>query len=1424
MSLSDSHKVFNPRNHPVDLVSAFMRFQRKFGYVYDGENRVPPSTITEAAQVSEWKEKDKARLFLSRAVSDEFLDDFENAVPETDRTGIKFSDLVDKIKTRYTPTSNKVHNHYIFHRIVQKPDETFDDFCHRVRSEAELCDFKCQSDTCTVKETLIRDQILVGTTNESIRGEALRKQWSLEDLLKEGRVTEASLIAASEIKAEPPHQSGLQNINRAAGPYSSKGKKKFKPDKKDSSTSRKFLCWKCEDSKCQGYNKCKYASKECKNCKKHGHSSRSRLCPSNKKKFEKHDGRNGKRKANRTRVLSDESSSEDEDDTSSSGDEVCAVKAEGLKILTVKVKRKKLLKSCNAASIRGGRRQKPRKQGAKKDFHTTVIINGVPVVALADTGADVNVMSKAKAKAIGLKWVKSRIKLRPYGSKPIKICGIYHGPVKFDETVVNAQIFIVKRPLETLLSGETAEELGIVSFHGINSMKEDAVEVDKVVDEKYPTTDNPRVKAILEKRSKSFYSRIGKCKNMKISLHEKEETKSRSGNIQPERSIPFHLREKFDASVDKLIKEGVFEEHEGPTEWISNPVIVPKDNDIRVTVDYRNVNKHLLNTHCPIPRIDDIRASMNGCKYFSKLDLRQAFFQFELTEESKKYTVFYANGRLLRNNRLSQGLLPASSELNKALKQLLGHIPEVFMIHDDILIATETEEEQYAVLDKILQLLEESGLTLNGEKCIFVSQDIPFWGMRFTKDGIKPDPAKCKAFQEMDPPTRKEDVASFISMLTAHSRFIPMFSSLTANIRSLQKRDVKFEWSDVHQKEFDTIKEHFKETTTLSYFDTNLPTWIFVDASYAGLGAVLAQDKDIDNTTAIAFASRATTPIERRYPQIDLEAMSVDFGLRRFREYCVGAENINVVTDHRPLKAIFENKRLGSIRIDRTKLRHQDINFNIIWRKGKLNPADYLSRHPAVTEKFEEEAAEDAKLLYCLHNNSFVKKDITIERIQEETKKDATLQSLIHHIHLNTAPDTPELGYFKNIFHELSISATGLVLRQHRIVLPQSLHGYAVSKAHSMGHFGCSGIKRQIRNHFDLQHLDSIVNQEVATCEDCQLFTRKTVKAPLVPVFVPSRAWEYVSIDFFGPMPDGSYVLVVQDLCTKYPVAVLMRKGTTAKQTINAIDQIFTNFGRPTRYRSDNGPPFSSHEFQGYMEDIGILRDLSYAYRPQSNPVETWMKPLGKCLRIASRNHRDKETAIRELLLAYRTTPHPATGLSPGEMLFRHGFRGTYPNRKACSEEEFSTAVEKMKKDKVVRCDKINESVKRKDQKFEVGQWVLVSRKQRNKFDPLFLEEPWIIEAVSKTGATVHNPQRTKTKSVHLDDIKLYRQKQHTTGITQDATFTLPAQPQGDSVAVDQPLNTAGAEEDEDPTPQPTRRSTRKKTNTRDTKYKDFTT
>ena len=80
-------------------------------------------------------------------------------------------------------------------------------------SEAELCEFKCVSDACNVRDTLIRDQLIVGTHSETIRQDALKNQWQLDDLIKNGRITESGVIAASEIKTETKY-----DVNRTRTP------------------------------------------------------------------------------------------------------------------------------------------------------------------------------------------------------------------------------------------------------------------------------------------------------------------------------------------------------------------------------------------------------------------------------------------------------------------------------------------------------------------------------------------------------------------------------------------------------------------------------------------------------------------------------------------------------------------------------------------------------------------------------------------------------------------------------------------------------------------------------------------------------------------------------------------------------------------------------------------------------------------------------------------------------------------------------------------------------------------------------------------------------------------------------------------------------------------------------------------------------
>ena len=182
-------------------------------------------------------------------------------------------------------------------------------------------------------------------------------------------------------------------------------------------------------------------------------------------------------------------------------------------------------------------------------------------------------------------------------------------------------------------------------------------------------------------------------------------------------------------------------------------------------------------------------------------------------------------------------------------------------------------------------------------------------------------------------------------MIKSNAEFIANLSSLTSNLRALTEKHKKFNWTKTHQQEFDHIKAVFCKDAINRFFDPNQPTYLFVDAHYTGLGAISAQGPSIQKCLPVAIASRATSKIEKRYPQLDLEGLAVDFGLHRFQQYIIGGPAITIVTDHKPFVSIFHNKHLGSLHLDRIKLHHQNVKYNLIWQKGAINPADYISCH-----------------------------------------------------------------------------------------------------------------------------------------------------------------------------------------------------------------------------------------------------------------------------------------------------------------------------------------------------------------------------------------------------------------------------------------------------------------------------------------------
>ena len=117
---------------------------------------------------------------------------------------------------------------------------------------------------------------------------------------------------------------------------------------------------------------------------------------------------------------------------------------------------------------------------------------------------------------------------------------------------------------------------------------------------------------------------------------------------------------------------------------------------------------------------------LGGSVIFSKLDFRSAFWQLELDKASRQMTIFNVNNKLYRYKRLTMGLKPAQGELNAALAPLFAHIPNAHLIHDDLIIGSQNDEQHIHDLDQVLQAVESAGLTLNKTKCFFAASEIKF--------------------------------------------------------------------------------------------------------------------------------------------------------------------------------------------------------------------------------------------------------------------------------------------------------------------------------------------------------------------------------------------------------------------------------------------------------------------------------------------------------------------------------------------------------------------------------------------------------------------------------------------------------------------------------------------------------------------------
>ena len=1023
---------FNPDEHPEDTLKA-EEFCQIFELRYEAQYPDPPKVsmdsaiqrwkvehITAEAQDptpnleqydvirEDWRSKDKVAKILGMFSSNRLYEDWKVAQPDEDiRKRAGWNTFVRDMKLFYKPTENPTLMHYHFRTLQQASDETFPAFCNRVVKEAKHCEFKCSHEDCTAENIAVRDQIIIGLKDNEIREEALKKSWNLQTLRTEGMKIESAARSGAEINGE--------NTVNKMGKYSSRNINSSKKCSTSTETAKKMIvCFNCghqiSGSITKHKKQCPAKNAKCSNCGKNGHYAS--VCKSKKD----------------VRTMDDEQQAEDKEEDDDN--ENYCINIFRLKKASVKPQLRSRSKS-------------------KNDFKVDVVINNALDTVIADTGARISVCGTVQAKKWGLlsKMLPSTKRIKPYKSTPIKVYGEARCAVTFGNSSVPVIWHIISGSCEPILDGKAALQLGIITFNAQEQTFQPVLMIE--------TECKSELQEVLKKYPHNLTG-LEKLINRQVKLHVDNAVKPVKS---PPRVIPYHLRERADIIINEMIQQDVIEEHpsDEPAPWVSNCVLASKsDGNLCMTLDARNVNKAILSTNHPIPRPEDVKAKLAGKKIFSKLDFKSAFWQIELSPESRYITVFQANDKLLRYKRLTMGLKPSQGELNAALFPIFSHISNAHLIHDDVFIATATAEEHVKVINDVMEAISQAGLTLNPKKCHFGCKSVSFWGMIYDAEGVHPDPAKVEALDFITAPENKSELLSFLCMMQSNADFIPNFAQKASVLRDLTKGNVRFKWLDKHQKCFTELIAAFRKDALLRYFDLSKKTFIFTDAHITGFGAMLAQGESIKDAKPVAFASRTTHGAEPRYPQLDLEAMGVDFGLRRFRNYLVGSPNVNtVVTDHKPLCSIFNGNREGSIRTERIRMRHQDVQYHVVYQKGKLNQIDYVSRRGKPFNKLtlgeKKESSDLDNLLFMLHATPVTDK-MDLKVIAKHTKNDTTLKQLSN-IVLSGKQWIPkqapqEVQRFKGILPELMVTPTGLVLKGERIVLPDSLQHIAIDLAH----------------------------------------------------------------------------------------------------------------------------------------------------------------------------------------------------------------------------------------------------------------------------------------------------------------------------------------------------------------------------------------